>query len=163
MKTVLRYLKIKPVRRRQHFLFNLLNFLYFRKNEYEDRFSFESHPLSPFAVVPYILLTEAYFFRRIRCFVVLKQRIVGIIAFQEKADVLYISSLAVSPFYREIGVATHMLDYAIMVAGQLHKNAVELSVVKANAPALRLYRKFGFEKKKERRRSFILRRDLKSN
>ncbi|MCJ7424313.1 GNAT family N-acetyltransferase [Candidatus Bathyarchaeota archaeon] len=162
MKSLQQFFQAKPVERHQHFLFNLLAFLSFRKSDYENRFSIESHPLSPFAAIPYILFAEIYFFRQRRYFVTLTERIIGGIALQEKDDVLYISSLAVSPSYRKIGVATYMLNHAIVMARQLHKNALELSVLKANTPALKLYVKSGFRKKKERRRSFILQKDVKN-
>ncbi len=162
MKTVQKYLQINPAKGRQHFLFNLLNFLYFRKSDYKNPLSIESHPLSLFVAIPYVMFTEAYFFRQKRCFITREQQIVGILALQERTDTLYVSSLAVSPFYRKIGVATYILNYAAMMAGRLHKDALELSVVKANTPALRLYRKYGFRQEKEKRRSFILRKNLKN-
>lgn len=163
MKTVQQYLQINPAKGRQHFLFNLLNFLYFRKSDYENPLSIESHPLSLFVAIPYVMFTEAYFFRQKRYFITREQQIVGILALQERTDTLYVSSLAVSPFYRKIGVATYILNYAAMMAGRLHKDALELSVVKANTPALRLYKKYGFRQKKEKRRSFILRKNLKND
>lgn len=162
VKTVQEYFQVKPVRGRQHLLFNLLNFLYFRKNGYDDRLSIESHPPGLFVIIPYILFSEAYFFRQERYFAILKQQIVGVLALQQKVETLYIRSLAVSPFYRKIGLATYMLNYANTMAQQLHKSALELSVLKTNKPALKLYKKSGFSKKSERRRSFILRKDAKS-
>jgi ribosomal protein S18 acetylase RimI-like enzyme len=120
----------------------------------------ESHPLGLFIVIPYIMFSEAYFFRRKRYFTILKQQIVGTLALQEKADTLNIINLAASPFYRKIGVATYMLDFSATVAKRLHKNSLELSVLKANTPALKLYVKSGFRKKKEKRRSFILTKSL---
>jgi ribosomal protein S18 acetylase RimI-like enzyme len=41
------------------------------------------------------------------------------------------------------------------------KKTLELLVLKTNTPALRLYRKFGFRKKGEKRRSFTLGIDVK--
>lgn len=111
-------------------------------------------------VIPYILFAEAYFFRHQRYFVVLERRIVGVFALREKVESLYVSSIAVSPFYRRMGMATYVLNYSALLAGQLHKMALELSVLKANAPALRLYGSFGFRKKEERRRSFVLRKTI---
>jgi ribosomal protein S18 acetylase RimI-like enzyme len=70
--------------------------------------------------------------------------------------------VAVSPFYRKIGVATYILNHAHMMARQLGKSALELSVLKTNLPALRLYRKSGFREKKEKRRSLILGKDLEN-
>ena len=151
---------IRPVRVREHFLFNLLNFLYFRKNDCKNGFLIENHPLSLLMVIPYVMFSEAYFFRHKRCFITLKQRIIGVLALREKADALHISSLAISPFYRKIGAATYVLHRIAIVAERLHKNALELSVLKTNTPALRLYWKSGFRKKKEKRQSMILRKDI---
>jgi ribosomal protein S18 acetylase RimI-like enzyme len=132
------------------------------KSEYDHRVSIERPPLGLFVVVPYILFSEIYFFRQKRYFIILKQLIVGVLALRDDDDTIYVSSLAVSPFFRKIGVATNMLNYAAVMANRLHKNAVELSVVKANTPALSLYLKYGFRKKTERRRSFLLRKDVKT-
>jgi ribosomal protein S18 acetylase RimI-like enzyme len=156
------HFQVKPVRKRQHFLFNLPNFLYFRKSEYEDRFLIEGHPLSLFIIIPYLMFSEVYFFKQHRYFVTLRHEIVGVFALQERAEALYIGSVAVSPFYRKIGVATYILNYAHIMTRQLGKSAVELSVLKTNLPALRLYRKSGFREKKEKRRSFILGKDLEN-
>ena len=120
----------------------------------------ENHPLGMFIVIPYITFSEAYFFRQNRYLIILKQQIVGTLALREKADALYIVILAVSPVYRKIGVATHMLNYSATVAKRLHKKSLELSVLKANTPALKLYMKSGFRKKKEKRRSFVLTKNV---
>jgi ribosomal protein S18 acetylase RimI-like enzyme len=160
VETVHRHIQVRLVQRNQHVLFNLLNFMYFRKIDYEDRFPLESNPLSLFIVIPYVLFLEAYFFRQKRYFFTLEQQTVGVLALQEKTEALFIRSLAVSPIYRKIGVATHMLNRIMTVARQLHKTTVELSVLKTNTPALRLYIKYGFRKKEERRRSIILRKNV---
>jgi ribosomal protein S18 acetylase RimI-like enzyme len=156
METVHHHLQVRPILRHEHFLFNLLNFMYFRKIDYKDRLPIESSPLSLFIVIPYVLFLEAYFFRQERYFVAIEKQTVGVLALQEKKETLFIRSLAVSALHRKIGIATHVLNHAMSVAGQLHKTALELSVLKTNTPALRLYRKYGFRKKKERRRSIIL-------
>ncbi|MGA2768677.1 MAG: GNAT family N-acetyltransferase [Candidatus Bathyarchaeia archaeon] len=162
MLTVQRYFQLKPVTWRQHFLFNLLNFLYFRKRDYREGFSIESNPLFVFTVIPYIVFSEVYFFRQRRYFVTVKQQIVGVFALEERTRVLYISNVAISPFYRRIGVATYLLDHAAALARQLDKSILELSVNKVNTPALKLYRKYGFTKKKARINSYILRKDVGS-
>jgi len=155
--------QIRPIRVREHLVFNLLNFLYFRKNDCKNCFLIESHPLGLFIIIPYVMFSEAYFFRRKKYFIILKQQKVGTLALQEKADTLYIINLAASPFYRKIGVATHILNFSAAVAKRLHKNSLELSVLKANTPALILYMKAGFIKKKERGRSFILTKNVQGN
>ena len=157
---VKQYFKIESVNGLQHFLFNWFNFLCFRKKGYEDGFSIESSPLAVFVVIPYIVFSEAYFLRQRRYFVTLRQKTVGVVAFQQKTETLYISNLAVSPFHRRIGIATYTLNYAALVARQLRKDALELSVNKRNTPALRLYIKHGFRLKEERMRSHILRKNI---
>lgn len=157
----LQHFQIEPVSSRKHFLFNLLNFLYFRKSAYEDRLSIEIHPLSLFIAIPYIIFSEVYFFRQKRYFIIVRQQIIGLFALKQKAEALYISSLAASPLYRRMGVATCILNHALTAADQLQKKALELSVLKTNTPALRLYKKFGFRKKGEKRRSFTLGIDVK--
>jgi len=154
------YFSLKPVTRRQHFLFNLLNFLYFRKRDYRKGFSIESSPLFLFILIPYVVFSEVYFFRHVRYFVTLGQQVIGVFAFEDRTEVLYISNLAVSPNYRKIGVATYILNHAVALAKQLNKSAIELSVNKANLPALKLYKKYGFRKLKEGASSYILRKDV---
>ena len=113
-----------------------------------------------FIVIPYVLFSEVYFFRQRRYFIAVKQQIVGVLAFEDGTEGLYISNLAVSPFYRRIGVATYLLNYTTALARQLNKNILELSVNKMNTPALKLYMKYGFGKKKEGFSSYILRKDV---
>lgn len=118
--------------------------------------------LSPLAVIPYVLATEVMFFRRKRYFVRLKEHVVGILVLRDRFNALYVSSLAVAPEYRRLGIAIYMLNYADQVAKRLDKKWLELSVFKGNNAALRLYKKDGFTKKKEGRWSFILRKEVKS-
>jgi ribosomal protein S18 acetylase RimI-like enzyme len=130
------------------------------KSDYEDSPRIWRPPLSYFVCVPWVLFSEIYFSRQKRYLVSLEDQAVGILALQDK-DEIYISMLAVSPFFRKIGVATHMLNYATEMADRLNKSAVELAVLKVNAPALSLYLKYGFAKKMEKRRSFIMRKDIR--
>jgi ribosomal protein S18 acetylase RimI-like enzyme len=74
---------------------------------------------------------------------------------------LYISSLAVSPDCRRIGIATYALNRAAAIARKLGKEAIELAVLKRNIPAVRLYERHGYRTEEERRRSFILRKQIK--
>jgi ribosomal protein S18 acetylase RimI-like enzyme len=161
--TLQQHFRIRPVRTPEHSLFNLLNFLYFMKSDYNYPLLIERPPLSLFVCIPYVLFSEIYFFGQKRYFVILGEQIVGVIALQENVEGLYVASLAVSPFYRKIGIATYMLNWAELMANHLCLGALELSVSKANRPALRLYLKLGFRKKKEKRRSFVLRKDIKKS
>lgn len=153
--------QLKPVATRWHLLFNLLNFSYFRRSGFDDASSIESSPLFVLVIVPYLLFSEVYFFKQIRYFVTAENHIVGVLAMQETSDTFYISNLAVSPSYRRIGVATYMLNFSGQLARRLGKSSLELSVNKANTPALKLYLKQGFKKEGKRHRSYILRKDLK--
>jgi ribosomal protein S18 acetylase RimI-like enzyme len=152
--------QFKLVPMQKHLLFNFLNFLYFRRSNYNRSFSFESGPLSIFMVVPYVLFSEVYFLRQRRYFATVGKQIVGVLALEDRSDLLYISNLAVSPIYRQVGIATCFLSFAAQLARQLGRNNLELSVNKTNTPALRLYLKQGFSKKRERHRSYIMSKNL---
>jgi ribosomal protein S18 acetylase RimI-like enzyme len=152
-------LEIRPVRTREHFLFNLLNFLYFRRAD-GVRFQMEGGPFSMFVVIPYVAFSEIYFFKQWRYFIVLQHRVVGVLALREEIRTLYISSLAVSPDCRRRGIATYALNHAAIIARKLCKEALELAVLKKNIPAVRLYERRGYRVEEEKRRSFILRKQI---
>ncbi len=163
MKSVHQFLRVRYVRKTEHLYFNLLNFLFFKKGEQGQALFFGSPKLlSHLAAVPYILALEIVFFRKKRYFVRLGEHIAGMFVLREKSEALHISSLAVAPKYRRFGVATYILYYANKLARRLSKEWLELGVSKANAPALRLYKKFGFAKKEERKWSLVLRRHVES-
>jgi ribosomal protein S18 acetylase RimI-like enzyme len=155
--------EMRAVRPREHFLFNFLNFLYFRRTESDVRFLLENGPLSVFVVIPYVLFSEIYFFRQWRFFIVAKEGIAGLLALEEEDDEIYISSLAVSPAYRRMGIASYALSFSQNFARNTDKNAVELMVVKRNVPAIRLYLKHGFRLEKEMRRSLVLKKGVKAH
>ena len=152
-------LEIRPVRTREHFLFNLLNFLYFRRAD-GVRFLMEGGPFAVFVVIPYVALSEIYFFKQWRYFIVLEHRVVDVLALREEIRTLYISSLAVSPDRRRIGIATYALNRAAAIACKLCKEALELAVLKKNTAAVRLYERRGYRVEEEKRRSFILRKPI---
>jgi ribosomal protein S18 acetylase RimI-like enzyme len=152
-------LEIRPVRAREHFLFNLLNFLYFRRAD-GVRFLMEGGPFGIFVVIPYVALSEIYFFKQWRYFIVLEHRVVGVLALREEIRTLYISSLAVSPDCRRIGIATYALNHAAAIARKLCKETLELAVLKKNTPAVRLYERHGYRVEEEKRRHFILKKQI---
>ncbi len=159
MGDIRRFLNVKSVRKLEHFSFNLFTF-HFSRNSGLGTHVFFGSPLllSPLTIIPYILAMEVIFFRGKRYFVKLKEHVVGIFILREKPEAIYISSLAVAPECRRRGIATYMLNYANKLAKRLDKKWLELSVSKTNIYALRLYRKLGFTKKKEKKWSFILRK-----
>jgi ribosomal protein S18 acetylase RimI-like enzyme len=151
--------EIRPVRTREHFRFNLLNFLYFRRAD-GVRFLMESGTFGIIFCIPYVALAEIYFFKQLRYFIVLEHRVVGVLALREEIRTLYISSLAVSPDCRRVGIATYALNYAAAIASKLRKEALELAVLKKNTPAIKLYEKHGYQVKEEKKRSFVMRKQI---
>jgi len=149
----------------KHLLFNWLNFLFFRERGYERGFSIESGPLAVavFMVIPYMMFSEVYFWRQKRYFVMLEQQVAGLVALEERAETLYVSNLAVSPLFRRAGVATFILNCLVLRAQGFGKTALELSVNKANVPAIRLYFRCGFRWKVEKMRTYILRREISTS
>ncbi|HVP26186.1 MAG TPA: GNAT family N-acetyltransferase [Candidatus Bathyarchaeia archaeon] len=119
-----------------------------------------SRLLASLIVVPYILIADVYFFRAARFFLMLKEQVVGVLAVREENETLFISSLAVAPEYRRQGIATHILNYVSKLAARLDKKWVDLSVLKSNVPAQRLYLKYGFVMHKEKKLSIILRKNI---
>jgi len=103
---------------------------------------------------------EIILFRGKRYFVKLKEKVVGIFVLREKPQALYIESLAVAPECRRLMIAIYMLNYANNLAKRLDKKWLELSVLKVNIPALRLYSQIGFTKKEEKKWAFILRKKV---
>jgi ribosomal protein S18 acetylase RimI-like enzyme len=152
-------LEIRPVRTREHFLFNFLNFLYFRRAN-GVRFLMEGGTFGMIFCIPYVALAEVYFFKQWRYFIVLEHRVVGVLALREEIRTLYISSMAVSPDCRRIGIATYALNHAAAIASKLCKEALELAVLKKNTPAVRLYERHGYRVEEEKKSSYILRKQI---
>ncbi len=149
-----------PVRRSEHLLFNFYDFRFFNSSQNGNALAFgKSRLLASLVAVPYILACEPIFLRKRRYFVKLKNRVVGVLILHEKPDALYISSLAVAPEYRRRGVAKHILNFSTRIANKQGKRWLELTVLKKNIPARRLYEKSGFVKKGEKRFSLVLRKE----
>ena len=153
--------RVVSVKRSEHLFFNLCDFDFFRKST-GGNYLFFGNPrlLVPVVAVPYILSCEIIFFRRKRFFVKLREHVAGIFIVREKKESLYINTLAVAPEYRRYGVGRFMLDFAGKLAKRLGKQWLELSVLKTNSPARRLYAKAGFSTFEERKRSLTLRKHV---
>jgi ribosomal protein S18 acetylase RimI-like enzyme len=67
--------------------------------------------------------------------------------------------LAVAPEYRRLGIAKQILNFSAKIAKKRGKRWLELTVLKKNTPARRLYEKSGFVKKKERRWSLVMQKE----
>lgn len=140
-----------------HLLFNLLEFNFFNNSERGSAMPFgKSRLLASLIVVPYVVFCEVIFFRGRRYLMKLNEHAAGTLVVHEESDALYIRSLAVAPEFRRLGVATYILNCVETWAKKMGKKGVELSVLKSNFPAQKLYRKFGFLQKREKKRSFVL-------
>jgi ribosomal protein S18 acetylase RimI-like enzyme len=142
-------------------LLNFYDFKFFNSSENGSAMLFgDSKLLAVIIAVPYILSCEAIFLRRRRYFARLDDRVVGLLILQEKPESLYVSSLAVAPEYRRYGIAKQLLKFSERIAEKLGKRWLELTVLKGNGPARRLYEKSGFVKRKERRWSLVLQKEV---
>lgn len=157
-----RILRIIPVKKSEHLLFNLYNFNFFRRSEHGEAimFSEDSRLVTLLIALPYILGCELAFLGDARYFVRLEEQMTAVLVLREKPDALFIGSLAVAPEYRRCGLATCMLNYCARVARRLGRSWLELTVLKKNTPARQLYEKAGFVKKEERKWSFVLRKSV---
>jgi GNAT superfamily N-acetyltransferase len=163
-KNIRSHLRIEPVRRLEHLSLNLCEFRFFNSNKQGTAMPFGNSRFLPLLIpVPYILACEVISFRNQRFFVKLRNRVVGLLILNEKPDALRISSLAVAPEFRRLGIASYILSYAERIAEMLDKEFLELSVLKKNLPSRTLYRNSGFSQKEERKRSFILVRKVQEN
>jgi len=163
MNNLHRLLWIAPARRSEYLSFNLFEFRFFRDSERGAALLFGNHWLfSMLVVIPYILSMKVILFKARRHFVMLEKNVVGVAAFHEKPDSLLVASLGVAKEYRRLGVATYVLRYAEKLAVRLGKEWLELTVLKGNTPAQRLYVKSGFSAAKERRWSFIMEKQVRS-
>ena len=151
-------LRFKLVTTTEHLLFNLRNFNFFRRSDEGKAIMLfgTSRFLNSLIAIPYIASSELVFFRATRLYVMLKEQIAGVLVVREEPDTLYISNLAVEHEYRERGIGTDMLNFCTRMATRTGKNWLELSVLKTNVTARRLYRKAGFTMKENRRWSLIL-------
>lgn len=119
-------------------------------------------PLKPLIVVPYMLLAEVYNIRRKRYFVKLGNRIAGIFVLRARGDTLLVSALAVSPDYRRLGVGLFILELAEKLCKEMKMKWLQLSVLKSNTPAQRLYQNFGFKILAEGRFALKLRKRIQT-
>jgi ribosomal protein S18 acetylase RimI-like enzyme len=157
-----RILHIISVKKSEHLLFNFCNFNFFRRSEDGQAILFfdGSRLMALLMAVPYILGCELAFLGDERYFVKLQDQIAGVLVLREKPDALFIGSLAIASEYRRCGLAIHLLNYSADVGHRLNKSWLELTVLKKNIHARRLYEKAGFLKKNERKWSFVLRKSM---
>jgi ribosomal-protein-alanine N-acetyltransferase len=71
-------------------------------------------------------------------------RVAGYIGFWLVVDEAHISTLAVHPLHRRMGIGAHLLEAALDKAARLGAEMATLEVRVSNQPAVDLYHKFGF-------------------
>ncbi|HVO85670.1 MAG TPA: GNAT family N-acetyltransferase [Candidatus Eisenbacteria bacterium] len=119
--------------------------------------------LSHLFAIPYVLLAEAVFLHAERFYIKLDGRIVGVLVLRNKPDHLDVASLGVAAENRRSGVATCALRFTEEAAARLGKKQIQLSVLKRNLPAQRLYFGFGFSVAKTTRWSLIMRKAVNAS
>jgi ribosomal protein S18 acetylase RimI-like enzyme len=145
----------------QRLAFGYFTFEFFRKSEYGNVLWLGSpQVLSWFAAVPYLFWTVFLSRGLSRYFVMMDRSPVGVFAFRQKSDALYVGSVAVAPNYRGRGIGSFILCFAEEIARKAGKRWLELTVMKVNTPAQKLYVRFGFTLKEEKRYSFVLKKKI---
>ncbi len=154
-------LRFVRVKRSEHFRFNLIELHYFVESEGGVAMPFgRANIVSDLFVIPYVLLAEVIFFRAERFYIKTEEHVVGVIVLRDKPRHLDIASLGVAAEHRRMGIAACALRFAEEAAARLGEKRLQLSVLKRNLPAQRLYLKFGFFPTKKMQWSVIMRKTL---
>ena len=163
VKDVSDILRIESVGRRQFLRFDFQEFRFFWNSERGGAmFSGNPRPLKPWIAVPYMLIAEVYNIRGKRYFVKLGDHVAAIFVLRARGDTLRIYALAVSPDYRRLGVGHFILDWTEKLCRQMNMSWLQLSVLKSNIPAQRLYHNFGFKTLAENRVTLKLRKRIQN-
>jgi len=163
VKNITSSLKIQPPDKRHHLTFNLHEFHFFW-NSQNGKAIFLGNPrlLKPLIIIPYMLTLEIYNFRAERYLIKFENETVAQLSLRRRHNTLTVSSLAVSPKYRRHGIGLFTLKWTENLAKHTKANWLELSVLKRNTPAQRLYQEFGFKVAAERRFSLTLRKTIQT-
>jgi len=60
-------------------------------------------------------------------------------------DILVVNTFAVHPTYLKKGIGIRLMDFIIQHSKEINIKAIRLDVYEKNKPAIKLYRKYGFE------------------
>jgi GNAT superfamily N-acetyltransferase len=163
MKDVTKSLRIEPVDKLQHLTFDFLEFRFFWNSE-NGKAIFFGNPrlLMPIIAIPYMLTLEIYNFRRKRYFIKLGEQIMALFVLKIRHGSTIVNSLAVSPEYRRLGIGLFILNKVENLCRRMNGEWLELTTLKSNAPAQRLYKKYGFTATAERKWSLILRKRIQT-
>lgn len=82
-------------------------------------------------------------------------KIVGYIGTWTVVDEMHITSIAVEPDYRNLGIGTALLEAVIKIANRMNIKNIYLEVRESNLTAQRLYKKFAFEVVGKRKQYYL--------
>ena len=162
MKNISKKLRIESASKRQFLTLSFLQFRFFWDSENGTAIIFRRNPrwLVPFITIPYTLGWAVYNHGARGYFVKLGEQIVAVFTLSMKHESMIISSLGVSPEYRRLGVGLFILAEVEKLCRKMNVEWLELSVLKGNMPARRLYERFGFFVVREKRWSYILKKRI---
>jgi GNAT superfamily N-acetyltransferase len=101
--------------------------------------------LTPLSLLLHIMDSHALTLLKLPCyFTKLNKEIIGVFAFQEYHKRLLVASLGVRKQYRRLGIGGMILQQIEKTAIHMHKQWLEVDVLRKNVLARRLYTKSGF-------------------
>jgi len=159
---ICRKLQFETVKGIKHLQFLLLEYRFFKDSEESSALPL-SLPwlLSPLSLMLHIVKSHALALLMLPCyFVRLETKIVGLLATQERHEILLVASLGVAKEYRRLGIGTCILGYIETIAKRMNKRWLETLVLRKNIPAQRLYTKYGFRVIKSERGHCIMRKEV---
>jgi GNAT superfamily N-acetyltransferase len=164
MKDISKKLRIESAKKQQFLTLSFLQFRFFWESENGSAVIFGRNPrwVIPFIAIPYTLGWTVYNHGGRKYFVKLGEQIVAVFTLSMRHESIIISSLGVSPGYRRLGIGLFILSEIEKLCRKMKVEWLELSVLKGNTPARRLYEKFGFTIIAEKRWSFILRKRIQT-
>ncbi len=145
----------------QRLAFAYYTFEFFRRSKYGNVLGLGNPSLlSRFGLLPWIFWSLIVTRRSSKYVFLYDKSPAGVIALLPKSDALYLSSVATSPSSRGRGIGSCILSFAEKAANKTGLKRLELTVMKVNTPAQRLYVRFGFAFKEESKYSFILKKEI---
>ncbi len=128
-------------------LFILIEYRFFNDSEEEGSALILKLPrlLGPLSLLIHVMESHALTLLKLPCyFAKLDEEIVGVFAFQEYHESLFVASLAVRKQYRRLGIGAFILSQIEKTARRMHKKCLEVDVLMKNVPGRRLYTRSGF-------------------
>lgn len=159
-----RFLQITPVKHTEFLLFGLKVFSFFKTSKNKNILLLGiPKAANSLIIFPYIFKFGLLNMKRKRYFVRMGSYLVGTFSVAETPISIHVYSLTVNPKWRQLGIASYVLNYIEEQAIHTKKSCLEISVHKTNNSAIRLYRNFGFVKIGESRWFFNFKKIIINN